>query len=100
MSMTAWGGNGGAVGAWPTVSPAGSSSASARGRPDRALVDFEATVLAVLIEEALPRGSSVYASGTAGSYARGELARSLAQAVAAGGGIGIARLLAGRAGVG
>lgn len=57
----------------------------------REAVQFEATFLAVLLDQALAQGEATFGSGLGGEFARSQLCQELARTVASGGGIGLAR---------
>lgn len=57
----------------------------------REAVQFEATLLAVLLDQALVRDEATFGPGLGGEFARCQLCQELARTLAAGGGIGLAR---------
>ena len=72
------------------------TTGSAPPKPaSRTAQQFEATLLTVLIEQAMPRGGAESDKGLAGSVARAQLGEQLAHAIAASGTLGIARLIDG-----
>jgi len=68
----------------------------ARVRARGAFEEFEALLLGVLLESALPQGAHTFGKGIAGNVARSQLAQQLAVAIAAGGTLGIAGQIGGR----
>jgi len=52
------------------------------GRVADAAVGFEAALLQVLIEQTLPKGSTIFGSGTAGDVARSRLSEELSSILA------------------
>ncbi len=66
-------------------------SAASSGR--REAVQFEATLLAVLFDQALAQGGAAFGPGLGGDFARSQLSQELARSLAASGGIGLARVV-------
>lgn len=65
------------------------AAAEAPGRWEA--VELEATLLAVLFDQALAQNKAAFGPGLGGDFARSQLCQELARGLAAGGGIGIAR---------
>jgi len=60
---------------------------------DKAPEKFEAMLLGVLFEQALPKGDAIFGKGLAGNVARSQLGQQLAHALASNGALGIGALV-------
>ncbi len=62
---------------------------SHRSPPNDVYTQFEAALLSILVEAALPKGKAAYGAGLAGQLARTELARHLGGVIATHGTLGL-----------
>lgn len=67
---------------------------SGQAGPDSTPEKFEAMLLGVLLDQALPKGDRIFGKGVAGNVARSQLGEQLAQSLAKTGALGIAAMLA------
>lgn len=75
------------------ASPERAAGLASSGKIRHEAMQFEATLLAVLFDQALPKGSSSFGQGLSGAFARGQMSQELARSVASNGGIGVARTI-------
>lgn len=73
--------------------PATSAAGVQRRSSASVYTEFEAALLTVLVEAALPKGKAAFGAGLAGQMARSELAQHLGGAIAAHGTMGLASSL-------
>jgi Rod binding domain-containing protein len=67
---------------------------SITGKPAKIHTEFEAAMLSVMLEAALPKGKATFGKGLSGEMARSALARQLGSAMAERGTFGIAKHIA------
>ena len=83
----------GAAAATRSAAAAGRSALAPSTKGAGSSSEFETTLLAVLLDQALPHSKTTYGKGMAGEFARSQLCHELARGVTAGGNLGIARMI-------